>query len=277
MLCIYYNSPNLSDIINEVSQVKIDSSRLADDTIEEFIETNSDKHIYINCEDIFLFGNKESCEKLKSLKKYPNWTLQIPLKDVLKYSLTTEIDNVNFNACKDLCNTYMFTDLIGQWEILDFVLSLEPSEVYITNILGFSLERVKNVCHSKGVKVRAYANIAQAAVSDIEAIKKFFIRPEDLWAYNDYLDGVELVGDKNQKTLYEIYKRGYWYGDLSEIIVGLDDSLDSRRLPQNFGTLRAVCNKRCITGSRCSVCRSMKQFAKEMEKTNSGVKPRVKE
>ena len=274
MLCIYYCNPEM-EYVKDAQQIKIDF-RPEDPTFEEFINANAKKHLYIQLIQPDIFKKGDDLRFLQSLKKYNNWTLQIPLS----YLKTDgNLDENKFAAIKDCCNKYMFTDLIGNWEILQFIIHLQPSEVYITNILGFCLDQVSIVCKRAGMKIRVYANIAQSAWDGLPAIKKFFIRPEDIRYYENYVDGgIEFKTPTSvaQEVVYDTYERGYWFGNLSEIIIGLDTSLDSRRLPTTFGLLRAECHKRCLSGSSCSTCRTMEQFAEILTKTDTQVIPNSK-
>ena len=272
MLCLYYCYPGMEHV-DEAKQIKIDF-RPDDPTLERFIAKSEDagKHIYIEIINPDLFKNEKHMRLLQGLKEYNNWTLQIPLSYLKRDG---ELDKNKFDAIKDCCNRYMFTDLIGNWEVLQFILSLEPSEVYLTNILAFSLEDAKKVC--KDVGIRLYANWAQSAWDDIPAINKFFIRPEDISFYEEFVSGIEFQGSYTiQEVCFKVYTRQYWYGNLSELIIGLGDDLDSRRLPEYFGLLRTNCKKRCITGSNCSACRTMKEFMKTLEKTETILTPPVK-
>lgn len=269
-LCINYTQPEMEHI-EEAEQIKIDESRLNDETLEQFLENNADKHIYITIESNII-KDITKMRKLQEIKKYDNWTLQIPIKLIMDDNY---INETRFSAIKDCCNKYMFTDLIGQWEILQFIISLKPSEVYITNILGFDLVNINKVCG--GIGVRVYANWAQSAWDDSPSIKKFFIRPEDIVDYEPYVSGIEFIGDANvQEVVFGAYSRGYWYGDLNEIIIGFEDSLDSRRLPHEFGANRIQCGKRCIQGRSCNLCRVMHEFVERMEKTETQIVPRAK-
>ena len=265
-LCLYYCGPGMKHI-KDVEQIKIDF-RPEDDTLEEFIKRNEQKTIYIQCDEPLEYYNI-----FQDLKHYNNWVLQFPVKYIIKEERgQVVVDSIKFAALVDCCNRYMFTDLIGQWEVLQFVLSLKPCEVYITNILCFSIDRLKKVCGDVGI--RMYANWAQAAWDGIPAIKKFFIRPEDASLYRSGGDvSIEFKGDeKIQDLMYEVYDRGYWYGDLSEIIIGLDDSLDDRRVPRDFGWLRLNCDKMCVSGRDCDVCHAFKKFAETLEKTDTMIK-----
>ena len=274
MLCIYYNNPNMD--ISKAQQIKIDY-RAEDETLEQFVKENADKHIYIVLDKDSVFIDAVCLNRLRALKEFKNWTLQIPLKTIADGD---EVNQVKFNAIKECCNHFMFTDLIGNWDVLQFIISLQPSEVYLTNILGFCLDQAAIVCKRAGMRIRVYCNLAQSSWDGMPAIKKFFIRPEDLRYYEQYVDGgfeFKTPTSIAQEVVYNAYERGYWYGNLSEIIIGLDTSLDSRRLPTTFGVIRSECHKRCITGSSCSTCRTMEQFAELMEKTDTQIIPDSKQ
>lgn len=266
MLCIYYCAPDMK-YIDEAPQIKIDY-RPQDETLEEFIKIHADQTIYIDTDKIDLFSDGSYLRTLQSLKKYNNWVLQIPI------ALIKE-NQIKFDAIKDCCNRYMFTDLIGNWEVLQYVLTLNPCEVYVTNMLAWDLFKVTQLCSIKGVGVRAYANIAQCAWDNAPDLTKFFIRPEDLNVYEPYLSGIEFAGDgKNiQEVMYEVYTDGYWYGDLGEIILNFNSHVDSRCLPAEFGEWRFSCGKRCIKGAGCGLCERAVEFSDTLQKINLQVIP----
>ena len=268
-LCILYDGAE-NKYAGEASQVKI-IFRPESKNLEKYIEINSDKQIYmvLNPECYTL----DNMRRITELKKFDNWTLVIPVSMILDKQ--KKIDVVKFTAIKECCNKYMFSDLIGNWEILNFVLALHPSEVYITNMLGFCLPDVIKVCGDVGV--RAIANVAQSAWEGSYDLTKFFIRPEDLHIYAPLLSGIEFEGDNTiQEVCYGVYKRGYWFGNVGELIIGFNIEVDSRRLPPQFGEYRLKCKKRCITGSRCHLCKAMSEFAEALAKGDAMVTPYVK-
>ena len=268
MYCIDYTGPEVSKVLDQVDQIKIHEDRLLDDTLEQFFEKYQDKHIYISINTNL---EKEKIEILRKLKKYDNWTLQ--------FSIYAVNEEEKFTALKEVCNRFMFINGADSWESLDLMISYGASEVYISGYLGFCLEKVKRVCVKNGVKIRTYTNLAQIEFSTFpghDGLKKFFIRPEDIWVYSKYIDVFEFAGNaKQQVVLLKIYQRGYWFGNLNELIIDLNEDVDSRKLPQEFGELRYNCGKRCISGGFCTACRTVREFEKIMDKTGSFVKPHV--
>ena len=268
-ICLLYDGAD-NMYAKEATQVKI-RFRPSSKNFEKYIELNQDKHIYIEFNPDYFSDIK----RLQNVLQFDNWTLQIPFDMIVDKS--RKVDKIKFNAIKDCCNRYMFTDLVGNWEVLAFILTLNPSEVYITNMLGFHLPQVKKICDKAGAGVRIITNLAQSAWDESSSLTKFFVRPEDLEVYAPFVSGFEFSGPNNyQEVCYRAYTRGYWYGNLREIIIGLDEDLDSRRLPAQYGEYRLNCKKRCMTGGKCTLCKTMKGFSEELEKINMGVIPPVK-
>ena len=107
-------------------------------------------------------------------------------------------------------------------------------------------------------KIRTFCNVCQATWPEEESLRTFFIRPEDIFLYNKYIDVVEFFEaekDKNSlNALYNLYNKGErWAGPLKEIIKGFKGDTDSYYLFSRFGEKRLDCGKRCNV-SNCSFC-----------------------
>lgn len=270
-LCILYDGSD-NKYVKEANQIKIIYHKTSKN-FEKFIETNQNKTIYIEIkkEDFEL----ETLKRIQGIKEYQNWILQLPIDLILTEE--KKVDNNKFLAIKDCCNYYMFLDLIGNWEILQFVLTLNPKEVYLTNLLCFQLEDAKKICDKHNVGIRLIPNLAQSAWNDSPNLTKFFIRPEDIEIYEPFVSGFDFYGENViQEICYEWYVKGYWFGDLQEIIENFNTHLDSRRLPPDFGEYRLKCKKRCMTGSSCHLCQRMKDFSDKLEDMGMQILPKAK-
>lgn len=269
-LCFLYDGAD-SDYVAEAHQIKI-IFHAESKNFEKFIEQYPNKTIYIEFkEDNF---TEDNLRRLQNIKCFDNWVLQIPVNMILNKQ--KKVDNVRFQAIKDCCNRFMFLDLIGNWEILQFIKTLEPCEVYITNLLGFNIEKVQKAIGNIGIRV--VCNMAQSSWADSDSMTKFFIRPEDTDVYEPLVAGFDFIGTPAiQNVCYKVYTRGYWYGNLNELIIGFNDSVDNRRLPRQFGEYRLKCEKRCIRGAKCQLCQKMKRFSENLEKTETVVIPKVKD
>lgn len=119
--------------------------------------------------------------------------------------------------------------------------------------LCFNVQDISKYCHNNNVSLMCYANFAKP----IGEQEGFFIRPEDMYAYEPYLDFVILKGEylsKQLETIYDIYfldKK--WEGNLQEIIYGLTKPIDNRSILKSFGICRLKCRRRCLL-EQCNLC-----------------------
>ena len=263
-LCIKYCGPNMKNV-EKAEQIKIEY-RPEDETLEQFIEINAGKHIYIEYPtERDLFGeNKEDLQRFKALKSVgDNWTFQVSLREIITAGETiNSTKNIKLAAIRDCCPHFMFRDIAESWEEFNFLLSMKPSEVYVGYSIAFAMDDIKKRCNREEVKVRAYANVAQKIWFEDEDTKQFFIRPNDVKLYEKYLDGIDFVGDANiQDIMFDIYSKGEWAGNLDEIIVGLGEPVNNITLPDKFGEYRLNCKKRCLVNGSCHLCNGLRLFA----------------
>lgn len=172
---------------------------------------------------------------------------------------------------KDLAenNIPFFLDtIVDNFEKLSAVASLGVSDVYICNELGFSMKEVSLFCKANDINIRVYPNIAQSSCEQFptDNLKKFFIRPEDLYLYEEYVDILEFYVDNldRQNVLYEIYNEKRWPDDLSYIILGLNENISNAAIAPNFGEARLNCKKKCSIGL-CATCDRVRDFTKIVE------------
>ena len=154
------------------------------------------------------------------------------------------------------------------------LISLGVSDVYIVEELCFEIDKVAEIAHSEGVNIRVFPNVAQSSWNDSDGITKFFIRPEDVYLYEPYIDVLEFFNSrKRENTLYKIYAiEKKWFGQLSELIVGLNDDIDSRYIASEFGDKRRACRKNCVKGGKCRICDRVVALSQVLEKNNLIVK-----
>jgi hypothetical protein len=108
--------------------------------------------------------------------------------------------------------------------------------------------------------------------------EKFFIRPDDVELYEDYVDTLEFVGPGDRlSVLYEIYTSGKWLGDLKELIMGFKEELPfpNTGVAPYFGQQRIKCKHRCMI-NQCELCDEIRTVA-EMMKDNGLELRRTKE
>lgn len=192
------------------------------------------------------------------LKAIPNIDLHIKLI----YGMDELVE-----LCKKHKIPFFYENIATQWDVLNGLAEEGVSDIYIGEDLGFEIKKVAEVLHDRGIKVRVFPNVAQSAWKDTPAYQKFFIRPEDIYLYEPYVDSCEFFNSiHNNETYYKIYAIDKkWEGNLSDCIIDLDQSFDSRFLIPEFGTKRFNCEKRCAKGNSCSICNQIMKLANTLK------------
>ena len=146
----------------------------ADRTLETFLETYKDKAIIIdvseNFEDIDAQLLKGLYKKYKYIKIAFNFNRDFLLR-AQKYEIP-----------------YFFTDYVTSIDKLIGLMEYLPTDMYICEELGFFLPKVSKILHDNGIRVRVFPNICQSSFSETPSLKTFFIRPEDIFFYAQYVD-----------------------------------------------------------------------------------------
>lgn len=174
-------------------------------------------------------------------------------------------------ALKEIGLPWFFAEVVDSWDKLNGFINQGVSDVYIGNEFAFNMGDISEKCHSNSVKVRVFANVTQTNCSMIEeTITQFFIRPEDVLMYDEYVDVIEFFGPiDRQDILYEIYVKGKWIGNLNELIIGLKEDVNNTVIAGIFGTLRRNCGKRCAYSSSCDVCTRFVSINKTLKEVHS--------
>ena len=175
-----------------------------------------------------------------------------------------------FEKIKEKYSEARFYFQIGcaTWDTLIGFLNLKVTDVFIVEGMGFELDKIAPIVHESGAKIRVFPNIAQSSWSNISDLQKFWIRPEDTELYEDYIDIYEFAYDRydQQKIYYDIYFNDKkWFGDLKEIIFGLENSLDSTCILPRFAEKRIRCGRACMKGGSCQMCKVIVELAKTLE------------
>ena len=254
MFCLnYYPSQKY---LQDADELKI-RYRPADRTLKDFLEAYQNKTIIIDVTDSF---EEVDAQLLKGLyDKYKNIKIIFDFynKEFLARAQQIEIP-------------FFFTNLITTIDQLHGLLKYNPTDMYICEELGFSLEKISKLLHNNNVRVRVYPNICQSSFPETPSIKTFFIRPEDISAYSAFVDVFELISDESrQQTLFKIYKQEKWFGKIKELIPTFKGELDSKYILSSFGTIRSKCGKRCMyQPDRCSICDRFLELADTLKENN---------
>jgi hypothetical protein len=212
-------------------------------------ENFKDKRYIFFILDFDYFEEYKFYESISLLKNKINFALMF-----VNYSSDKE---EVLNILRDNQIPFFFETRVKDWDTLHGLIDLGISDVYIVEEMGFQLNQIVKYTKPANIQIRTFANVAQTAWKQSNSLKSFFIRPEDVKYYENYIDVIEFFAkETNQyEVLYKIYaKDRKWFGELKELIIGFNQDLDSRNLPSEIFIPRISCGKKCIKGEKCSIC-----------------------
>lgn len=191
---------------------------------------------------------------------------------------TNDVECIYRNSYK---LNFLYTEPISCWYEVRELSKIGVSEILIKDYLCFDLEKLKTYCNKRNIKIRCVANyIEEDRFNTIPSYEKFFIRPEDVSVYEDYIDTIEFYKNdyyellEKQNVLYKIYNSSKWEGKLSDIIDGYTEDVSNVTIAPSFVKFRIDCGRRCDLGL-CESCERHMALAKALEK--SGIKITTKE
>lgn len=245
------------------------SFRYLDQVDEYNIEYKPDK-----IDKLLKFLDKYGQEKRVNIEvsNFSEIEVLIALNEKYDYNIATKIvhlkledDQLEKLRCSNL--PYFFSVAAKTWLELRKLLNYGVSDVFITGELGFDLKRVADVV-GPNVQIRAYVNISQEYVGD--GLTGFFIRPEDIDYYAEYINVFEFYQEEEKLSiLYEIYfKDKKWDGRLQEIVKSLGNTVNNYYLlGDEFARRRITCERKCYKGNNCHLCNILVDLANVLEKS----------
>lgn len=167
---------------------------------------------------------------------------------------------------------HYYSEIVTDWDTFNGFLELNITDIFIGENLCFYIPQVSEKAKKKQLFLRTFCNICQSPWENTPSLKNFFIRPEDIELYENYIDTFEFFFDTfdsiKLNVLYEVYKQDKkWFGLLNEIILNLKDDIDNRFLISYFGERRLSCRKRCAyeTEPTCHICDRIKELSEQLK------------
>ena len=228
------------------------------DNLTDFLERHKHQRIIIDVRDDW--KNFYGTILTPVYEKYANLVLRLTDRGQV---LNTSIKNAGI--------PYFINEVCVEWEKLNEIIDLGVTDVYISEQLCFELADVSRLAAAAGVRVRVYPNIAQSARESTNPLKKFFVRPEDVDIYNRrYVSTFEFYYPEGVDINWDVLYRAYavnkkWRGPLKEIIIGLEDDIDSTYVSPRWAELRMNCKRKCLKGGNCSACIQISALSKAFE------------
>lgn len=251
-----FNYTKRSEILHLLDEVNVKFDPEDTDVLFEYMVEHKHQRVNAkvsNMNHIFDYHLLEKFENFKDEHKEIDFAIILP-----KYDLNIA------QLCEQKELKFFFDTVVRDWETFNLFLSCGVSDIYLVEQMMFEIKEASAAAHKKGVKIRTFPNIAQRKYEETQAIKCFFIRPEDIDLYEGLVDVMDLytVEEINQDVIYEAYAEDkMWWGPLKEIIIGLDDNIDGKYIIPRFGERRLDCGRKCFKGKNCEICDTINQLS----------------
>lgn len=174
-------------------------------------------------------------------------------------------------ALEEMKIKYMFINYANSMDQVYAYSQYNITDMYICEALGFRLKDLQYLRKEKNIAFRIYPDIAQSEKYDIPDLAKFFVRPEGLDAYEQYVDTIEIYRCDNKiSVVYEIYKQRQWSGYLEDLIIGFSKnfSVDNTLILPTFDSVRINCRKQCLVEGPCHYCYRVLGLSPFLEKND---------
>lgn len=229
--------------------------------LNNFIEAYGTHRINLLITD---FKEERDCQIISTLRqKFPDTEL-ITCLPLYNQNLENILNEYNL--------PHYYNEFITDWDRFQGFLELNVTDIFIAENLAFNVKILSENAKKNNKALRSFCNVCESSWGKTPSLKTFFIRPEDLYLYEDYIDTFEFYIDDTAparlNVLYEIYTKDQeWFGKLNEIIIGYEGEEDSRFIIPRFGEVRLDCNKRCMQGVKptCHICDRIIELSKTLE------------
>lgn len=170
---------------------------------------------------------------------------------------------------------HYYNEIATDWDTFAGFLQLNVTDIFVGEEICFNIISAKQKAEQKNIALRTYCNICQTSWEDTPSLKTFFIRPEDISLYGNFIDTFEFFFNTfdfhKLNVLYEVYaKEEKWFGLLKEIILNYNGDEDNRFLISLFGERRLNCKKRCMyeVDQTCHICDRIVDFSETLKNKN---------
>lgn len=211
--------------------------------------------------------NKEITKIIAIKQKYPELNFSILIPNIFANSGTaTDETKIQFiQQLREYKIPFFTNDRCGTWDQFYILSHLRVTDIYVVEELGFNLPTVSKIAKSRNISLRTFANVAQYGTKPLPAKLHFFIRPEDIPFYGQYIDTIEFFKGKEIDVIYDIYtKDKRWGGNLQEIITDLPEPIYSNYLFPGWPDRRVECNRKCMKGDYCTLCDNYISIANQL-------------
>lgn len=225
-----------------------------------FVEQWSDKRINLNTQNFDL-------ELFKQINKlHPDFALRLTSEDQLEWIPALKENNISFFFDPEAIS-------VSSLYTLNYLIELGVSDVYIANDLFYNLPQIYQIIHDHGIKTRWIFNRIATTVPIQETAKAPWIPPDATEIVEPYIDIYEFdCGDPYDWHKFDVYydawiKNQDWYGNLQEIILGLNIFVPENSLMgYDWIKYKTQCNFKCVR--KDALCKKCLQYVEIADKLN---------
>lgn len=175
-------------------------------------------------------------------------------------------DLAMFNDCRKAGLAFFWVYPVTTYYEYRSLIESGISAVVLGAPLYFDLKGVKLV--KEEVKIRLAANLCyDGRLGHTNGIYGTYIRPEDVYAYDPYVDTIFFESDSlsQENSLLAIYKTGRWDGNLNLLLKNFNFDVDNRAIPDEFGKARTQCRQDCMRHGGCHFCETSVKFSRTLD------------
>ena len=251
--CLRYT--NITTKLAKADEITI--KYIADKGLVKFIEKYNTQRINLLI-DPTQFEDIEM-RKLAAIRStYPDYKFAAAL---------TAYDETLMNKLKASNIPFYIAAPCQNWEEFYLLLTIGASDINLSGPLAFELPKVKRVLESLDQKpqIRVTPNKTENLNPNTNSLIGFFIRPEDVELYEDYIDILDFEGLDMQDIFFGIYaERKRFIGKLNQCIYGIKEDVDNSGLIPLFGKRRMSCGRQCLSGGHCHRCFDLAAISRPM-------------
>ena len=251
--CLKYT--NICTKLNRADEISI--KYIEDKGLIDFMKKFSSQRIILRVNPADFSHNE--VRKLVAIKKqYPEYNFSVAL---------AYFDNTLVPWFRNESIPFFIDKPCMSWEEFNYLIKEGVSDINISGPLGFEMSKVKRVLNSldRKVIIRAVPNKVENMIIFTPTLIGFYIRPEDVEIYEDFIDVLEFEGLEHQDTFFSIYAENKSFiGNLKQCIYNFQESIDNKGLITWFGERRRDCGRQCLSGGLCKRCYTLVSLAKPM-------------
>ena len=252
--CIPFNKE--STALEQCNEIVIDyTPDQSEPRLESFIQMWPEHKITLNMG--IEIPTDELINILKKLETYSNFCIRL-----------NQLNTIMLDYLKEINIPYYFNNVAYTYDDIYQFKELGASEIIIGPMLGFDLINCSNIARNLNLSIRSYHTYSIRYDKYMQPHWQYFIRPEDIPLYEQYIDTIEFLSTDVYKinVLFEAYKKQKWDGILNEIILSRTLIYDNQYIPPIWGRKRIQCRRTCMyKEDGCHICEQLYRLSKTLE------------